>query len=289
MKKNSNEQLKQHLLIVGAQKSGTSSLHNYLSQHPQIISAKNKELRFFTVSDIFDKGYDWYTSQFKRSLFQRLKAGINGDSLTYFIDSTPEYLYHHKTPELIKTTLNGNVKILILLRDPVQRAFSAYQMFNRFFKNPPKYDWVGRFNLISGTCKLRELLLDVQSFPTFAEVLNIEERWIQEGNTTIIEPSFIRRGFYANQISRYTSLFSKSQIKIIQQTALKDDTLQVIKDILKWLELDDGKVKNINLRKQFNKTKQRDFIKKDEISLLNSVYEQENLKLFELLGSKQDW
>ncbi len=118
-----------NLLIVGAAKSGTTSLHNYLKQHPDIFMSDHKEPHFFINNEIgtnrIPQGiskYDDYIALFK-----------NSESYKYRGESSAMYL---QFPDIsiknINKYLNDNVKIIIMLRNPIERAFSGYQHVKRY-------------------------------------------------------------------------------------------------------------------------------------------------------------
>jgi hypothetical protein len=107
-----------NLIIVGAAKSGTTSLHQYLSIHPEIFMSKEKEIRFFDTREKygrFDRGLDWYRTHFPTN------KPIRGAS-------SPQYALFPilpNVPQLIRDTL-GEPKLIYLLRDPVERILSDY-------------------------------------------------------------------------------------------------------------------------------------------------------------------
>ena len=106
-----------HFSIIGTQKGGTTSLDCYLSQHPQICTAPQKEVHFFDLQ--FHLGQDWYEAQFPIDLtnpFERHQT---------IGEATPYYLFHPCVPERM-ATLYPNLKLVIMLRDPVDRAISHY-------------------------------------------------------------------------------------------------------------------------------------------------------------------
>ena len=118
-----------NLLIVGAAKSGTTSLHNYLKQHSDIFMSDHKEPHFFVNNEIgtnrIPNGiskYDDYIALFK-----------NSESYKYRGESSTMYL---QFPDIsiknINKYLNDDVKIIIMLRNPIERAFSGYQHVKRY-------------------------------------------------------------------------------------------------------------------------------------------------------------
>ena len=104
-----------NLLIIGARKAGTTSLHSYLSLHPQIFMSKEKELSFFDAKNRWQRGTEWYKTNFDSSF------AINGES-------SPQYSRFPRTPgvpERIKQVL-GTPKLIYMVRDPVERIVSDY-------------------------------------------------------------------------------------------------------------------------------------------------------------------
>ncbi|MEM1368219.1 MAG: sulfotransferase domain-containing protein [Cyanobacteria bacterium P01_H01_bin.15] len=110
-------------LILGTQKGGTTSLYQYIIEHPAIISATRKEIRyFFNPKEYLDgqTSLGWYKSHFpfNWSPFQP-QSFLTGEA-------TPEYLYIPHTPERTAATI-PQAKLIILLRDPIKRAYSQYR------------------------------------------------------------------------------------------------------------------------------------------------------------------
>lgn len=104
-----------NLIIIGAMKCGTSSLHYYLSQHPDICMSERKELDFFLGREHWHKGLAWYESHFQ------------GDAKVYG-EASPNYTKRHVTPgvpERIHTVI-PHTKLIYIFRDPVDRCVSQY-------------------------------------------------------------------------------------------------------------------------------------------------------------------
>ncbi|MEX2132610.1 MAG: sulfotransferase domain-containing protein, partial [Acidimicrobiia bacterium] len=99
-------------LIAGAMRCGTTSLNAYLREHDEITVGQPKEVHFFDQN--YERGIDWYLQHFPGS-----------DTAKAIGEATPAYLYFPEVAERIATTL-PDVKILLLLRDPVDRAHSHY-------------------------------------------------------------------------------------------------------------------------------------------------------------------
>lgn len=109
-----------NFLIVGIGKGGTSSLYYYLGKHPQILPAIRKEIHFF--SENIERGLDWYLSHF---------PPIPKESIFLTGEATPWYFVSYEVEKKVASVF-PNIKIILLLRNPILRAFSQYQMQLKF-------------------------------------------------------------------------------------------------------------------------------------------------------------
>ncbi len=163
-------------LIIGAQKSGTTSLYEYLTAHPKIDAANKKEIHYFDANH--DKGKNWYHLRFPWT-----RGHLQGEA-------TPYYLFHDACPKLVKK-YNSKVKLIVILRNPVDRAFSQYRM-----------------NVKRGD----------ETLP-FVDALHAEEKRLM--NASASDPqsvvfSYKKRGLYAEQLDRWLKHFSKEQLMILE-------------------------------------------------------------------------
>ena len=132
-----------NFLIIGAAKSGTSSLHNYLNQHPQVFmpsynkeGMKVKEPRFL-IKDLVQ--HRLHNGIWTFEEYQSLFADIKDEKAIG--ESTVLYLYYYKHAiNNIKHYLGEDVKIIIMLRNPADRAYSAFQHVSRGFKENNSFE-----------------------------------------------------------------------------------------------------------------------------------------------------
>ncbi len=211
-------------LIVGAQKSGTTALSRYLCQHPSIKGSSKKEINFFAQEIAYRRGLAWYHSHFP--LPHRL--GRHG----FTFENSPAYLYYPSSAERI-SSYAPDVKLIALLRDPVVRAFSAWNMFRNFA--------LESFKLAPGSCDEPQRmalnkLLCADPFPTFDDAVRdeIQRLRLEESG---LEPSFVRCGLYHQQFLRYFKFFKREQLLILDTRSLRDDTVQVLEQITGFLGL----------------------------------------------------
>lgn len=199
-----------NFLIIGAAKGGTTSLYYYLSQHPQIYMSPVKEPRFFAL-----EGEDLNFSSpdelfIENSVicfddYQKLFDGVTDEIAIG--EASPLYLYSKKAPSRIKHYV-PEVKLIAILRDPVDRAYSSYMHYVR--EGYEKY--------------------------SFSEALEAEEKRIQEN--WVYMWYYKRCGYYYEQIKRYLDIFDSSQIKVCLYDDLRNDTSLFLKDIFDFLGVD---------------------------------------------------
>ncbi len=193
-------------LIPGVQKGGTTLLYSILSQHPQIVRPAFKEAHFFDQENNYTKGYVQFYKNFELPLF--IKKG----QLTF--EATPDYLPCTKCAQRIFEYI-PNCKFIIVLRDPVSRAFSAWNMHHFLFKDNPKYQW----------------LYDERDFGTAVH---------EELNAITDKDDFrnyIRKGYYAKQIKNYFKYFDPSSFFILENTDLQNNPQNIINNICDFLGL----------------------------------------------------
>ena len=184
-------------LLVGAQKSGTTSIANYLRQHPDISISRIKEPNFFSYYNektcIIEKLKKF--NKFANHSFDII-TDIN-DYLKLFDnkklilgDCSTHYLYHYNsTIKNIKREYQdkySDLKIIIILRDPVYRAFSAWSMFVR----------------------------DGKETESFLKAIALSQRRIEKGD--IVDFDYLGFSLYANQVEAYLSSFENVKIFIFE-------------------------------------------------------------------------
>lgn len=238
-----------NFLIAGFPKCGSTSLHYYLSEHPEIFMPGQKELHYFTnpIISRLDKGPgDREVSKFFVRDFQAYKKFYKEVSLQKAVgDSSPSYINHPDIIPKIKETLGANTKIIVLLRDPIKRTYSNY------------------LHLV------RENREDL----SFWEALKQEEQRKSKKYGDFWYYTF--NSFYYEKIKCYKEEFD--DVFLITSEELKENTQQVLQKIYQFLEVDESFIpKNINttyneggLYKKniwtkfvFEQSKGRSFIKK---------------------------
>lgn len=187
-------------LIAGAQKAGTTALWHFLRQHPQIHMPEKKELHFFDNENI-----DWLNPPYNQihGEFGHVAAGqICGEA-------TPIYTYWLPSMPRIRA-YNPDMKLIVILRDPVMRAFSHWRM-----------ETARGNETMAFSNAIREGRRRVAKLGKFGGCHRVF--------------SYVERGFYFGQLSRMLDLFCREQILIIRQSDLQANRDQVLDGICRFL------------------------------------------------------
>lgn len=187
-------------LIIGAQKSGTTSLYRYLSAHPAIYMPPGKELAFFSDPEKVRKGIDHYLDNYF--------ADAPGDTLIG--EASPQYMCADGVAPAIAAAL-PNVKLIAILRNPVTRAYSHYRMAVRRQIEPRDFDRCIDELLAGGT---------------------------GQGVHLDMDRDFVRLGEYGRILAGYLTYFGRDQIKVVFTEDLRDDPNAVLSDTFRFLGVD---------------------------------------------------
>jgi hypothetical protein len=203
-------------LIVGAQKAGTTSLYYYLQQHPQILAASSTEVHYFDYK--FHQGTWVYQSYFPtQQEIEEKQEQLNQKVITG--ESSPYYLFHPCVPRRI-TRLLPDIKIIILLRDPVARTYSHYQHQVRKGRESLSFADAIRqeSNRLQGE---REKLLKFEKYCSYNHA----------------HFSYVARSLYLNQIQAYYQHFKPENILILASEAFFADPQASYSKVIDFLGL----------------------------------------------------
>lgn len=265
------------LFIVGAQKAGTSALNRYLIKYSEIISGYIKEINFFNHQENFLRGKNWYHKQYERPLFYKAKK-------TY-LDATPQYLFDLDVAKKIYD-YNRNAKIVILLREPISRAFSAWNMYKQFSELETREKEILLKEHISDNEKQKfSTLINYQPFPSFSEFV---EKELINNRLVDFYPNIIKRGVYVEQIKPYINLFGVNNVLIYESEYFKNNKLSVTNSILKKLNLTPLKIETSHLRPVHTRTYEATLNKETQQKLVR-FYKPHNEELFKLINQKFNW
>ena len=251
-----------NFIIIGAQKSGTTSLHLYLSQHPQLIPSYRQKVHFFDGGldpnvDNFKYGEAWYRSHFplKRNTGSNQKA----------FETSPLYIFNPLAPKRIYQLIN-NVKLIAILRNPVDRAISHY---------------------------FHEKRKDRESLPILEALQSEEERLkpvIEKQNyksSIFRHYSYKSRGLYYDQLKRYLDYFPMSNILVINSEMLFMHPSDTLRRVFRFAGVDtEFAVKDL---RPYNVGGNKSDVNTGVYGYLEDYFRSHNQALYELIGEDFGW
>ena len=187
-------------VVIGTQKGGTSFFYRLVTEHPLVRAAAAKELHFF--DNKFAEGVGWYRRCFSKGKRVDRHRTITGEA-------SPSYLFDPQVPERMAQVV-PEARLIALLRNPVDRAYSHYQMEVR------------RGN-------------EARSFEeaTEEEMTSAED----EGNTIDVRYAYLRRGLYAEQLERFSFFANRDRLLVVKSENLFIRRLEVLERVLTFLRL----------------------------------------------------
>jgi hypothetical protein len=199
---------------VGAAKAGTTAVHVYLYQHPEVYMSFLKEPKYLSITankfphngpgdkkvdDGIIKSREEYLNLFKDARDEKVIG-----------ESSADYLYFHDTVIPLIKTISPRAKILIMLRNPVDRAYSAY----------------------------RHMIMDEREDLSFEKALGSEDKRMRENYEFIW--FYKDAGFYYEQVKHYIDSFGRENVMICLYDDFVVDSMAVMKDIYRFLDVEEG-------------------------------------------------
>lgn len=247
-------------VVIGAQKSGTSFFYNLLTRHPQVERAATKEVHFF--SRHYDLGLSWYKSHFP---FPGREGG--GSPLTG--EATPYYLLHPLAARRAAHTV-PQAKLIVLLRNPVDRAYSHYQ---------------------------HQVRMGNETLQSFEAAVAAEDTRIQGEREKLLEDksysssayprfSYLTRGIYVDQLAEWYKFFSADQILVLGSEEFFNDAQSTLQSVLRFLELDAWEPEALSPSKRKYQYEQMSPATRRE---LEEYFRPHNQRLYNYLGMDFGW
>ena len=255
-------------LIIGTQRGGTTSLYHYLQAHPCIGPASTKEVHFFDMR--FHKGLAWYRGHFPSRIEQYAVQQLHGHSLVTG-EATALYLFHPHAPKRVAEALPF-VKLIVLLRNPVDRAYSQYY---------------------------HAIELGHESL-SFEEAIDQEEERTAKERKKVLEDehyysqaykhlSYLSRGIYVEQLQVWMNLFPREQFLILKSEEFYGNPAASLKQLLTFLKVP---VFEPQLgKKEYKQYNNNSYTKMDAAmrTRLIEYFKPYNARLYDLLGVDFGW
>ena len=251
-------------IIIGAQKCGTTSLYRYLIKHPCVVPASKKEVHFF--DNHFGEGISWYRAHFPSFLYRYYAKQMRRQDIITG-EASPYYICHPLAPKRISEII-PRVKLIALLRNPVDRAYSHY---HHEVKN-------GNETL------------------SFEEAIKREEERLRGERDRMLRDedyysfnhqhySYLSRGIYVDQLKVWMSIFPKEQVLILESKDFFADPPTILKRVFEFLNLPSWELKEYRKYNIANYSKIDTTMRK----CLIDYFEPHNQRLYEYLGVNLGW
>eukprot|EP01034_Spumella_vulgaris_P031548 gene31548-38965_t len=281
-------------VIIGAQKCGTTSLYEFISQHPLVLKGKRRETHYFDWRFNHDiefsvenakKQYDYYMNYYQLSVLNKHKSLITGES-------TPSYLLHSDIVIPRMKAICPWTKVIVMLRNPTDRAFSQFQMVIDQEGSPEQLAVRGQssytgmsFEQIVDT-EIAELVsLGVTadcSYEHFQKAF-LSTRTLLHGGHSIIG-----RGLYALQIGEWKRQWPADQLKILSISDIKGTKSEVqvsLDNVFSYIGIPPVDVTDLEAKN----TRSYEKLTAATRAKLDAFYKPFNDKLFEMLGKELVW
>ncbi len=204
-----------NFIIIGSTKCASSSLHNYLGQHPEIYTSKTKETGFFSLQ--YNKGMDFYATHFSEATIEKAIG-----------EATPTYCFLPYVAPRIKEHF-PNVKLILCLRNPLERAFSSWLMKTGLGTETLPFD-----TSMDICKKMLEYTRDMLA-GTEGERYWVENNHNHSGKNEMRPRSYILAGRFAEMIKLYSQYFKPEQLKIIFFDDLRNNLDGKMSEIFAYL------------------------------------------------------
>lgn len=257
------ERMQANFSLLGAVRSGTTALSEYIIQHPCVVLPLTKEVK---IGGLFSKRL--VEAQLP-SVSQRRKIEDKyGKAVTgYCTPSIP----HMLLPYLLKS-LNKNMKIFVMLRDPVERAFAHWrwdqEISHRFFQDP-LFEYVPNFSALTE--------LEMHGMLNHANTQTVQISGVGGG--------YLQQSNYLPFVTKLIETFGRENIMFINSSDFFEDPLKVVKDIYQALKLPEYIPQAVPVKNAGIKA----ILDPEVEEKLRNFFQPINEKLFNLIGEKYDW
>lgn len=250
-----------NFIIIGGRNCGTGTLYDMAIEHPKILPASKRELNFFNWRSKGEKkkGINWYLAQFPKKANR--KGFITGEA-------SPDYTMDPHTPQKM-FKLVPDVKLIVMLRNPVDRAISHYY-HNKATRSP-------------------EHLSFRQAIEKESERLEpeIEKLWADEQYRSTIyrKQSYLLSGIYVDRLKEWMSIFPKNNLLILKSEDVFEYPKSTMNQVFNFLGMPDYEVTNSLKNRELSTKKIEPKLRRE----LVKYFRPHNQRLEELLGKKFNW
>ena len=248
-------------LVIGAKRCGTTSLFYHLPEHPCISKSPHDNMGFF--NDNFHLGVNWYKSFFP-TIFTRNKIKSEFGNFLAF-DVTTTYMEEESTANNVYQ-IKPNMKIIVILRNPVDRAYSQYHLNLREKAEKRSFEDAMEENMNE---------LNKESY----------ERYEIKPKFSVEENNYLKKGLYAQQLRHWLNIFPMESMLILSTEEFESNQQVIYNKIFEFLNISQFEVKNTEKMEKGSYPQ----MKSETRSLLLDYFRSYNKELFRLIDKKFDW
>ena len=242
-------------IIIGTVRSGSTSLYYNICEHPSVLEAAYDEIGYFDSN--YHLGENWYRSMFPTQKMMNKIREDTGYSITG--EDTPFYFWKKEVAERILSDM-PETKLIVILRNPVDRAYSNYNLAVR--ENNKKL--------------------------TFEEAIGEEIEFLSKNSfreTVDRFRSYLTKGMYVNQIKPWLDIFSREQLHFLSTEQMKNEPCETLDLVFKFLSIPSYDIKNLQERKLANYKQMNENTREQLIK----YYKSYNEEFFKIINQKFEW
>ncbi|MDB3956840.1 sulfotransferase domain-containing protein [Candidatus Nitrosopelagicus sp.] len=242
-------------IIIGTVRSGSTSLYYNICEHPSVLEAAYDEIGYFDSN--YHLGENWYRSMFPTQKMMNKIREDTGYSITG--EDTPFYFWKKEVAERILSDM-PETKLIVILRNPVDRAYSNYNLAVR--ENNEKL--------------------------TFEEAIGEEIEFLSKNSfreTVDRFRSYLTKGMYVNQIKPWLDIFSREQLHFLSTEQMKNEPCETLDLVFKFLSIPSYDIKNLQERKLANYKQMNENTREQLIK----YYKSYNEEFFKIINQKFEW
>jgi len=251
-------------VVISVERGGTTSLYRYITAHPCVDPAFRKEVHYFDLN--FTQGLSWYRAHFPTRWRAAWVFSRSGRRLLTG-EASPYYLYHPRVPDRIYETL-PEVRLIALLRNPVERAYSHYQLNRRQGKEPLSFEEaIGR---------------EEERLRGEYERLVQDETYYSDNHYKF---GYLTRGVYVDPLTRWRERFPAERLLVLRSEDLYRDPRETLFQVNRFLGLPEWEPGYFT---PYNQKPYSEIDPKTRQKLLK-YFEPHNRRLYEYLGRDFGW
>ncbi len=270
-------------LLIGAMRSGTSYLHYLLTRHPSIAPAFTKEILFFSNCDgNYDKGLSWYRAHFPLKVKKDFSEKVRKQKFLTG-EASPVYIYHPAVPQRILDVV-PNAKLIAVLRNPIDRAYSQYNKASKYGNETLPFDEAVRMIENAPFEETNRIAVEglEHSKPYWLKMRRDKYPRTEHSHNN----AYLCWGVYVNYLEYWFKYFGKDEILVVRSEDMYEKPAQAMRPVFDFLELPHHEMEAY---KPLYKPRDYQTMSPETRKRLGEYFRPHNERLYELLGRDMGW